>query len=169
MHGKRLRNSSVTTTQSTGGNSVADSASYTAPASAPQPSTVVVTVTAQADPSKKAQATILIQSGAGILILPFTATLAGNHRVTLNVTENGVSGALNWIVNGVAGGNTVIGQICVMGSSPCQSVSSGTALQVDYIAPGGIPSPNPVSVVAAVQSRRRSLLPHKSLSSITSW
>ena len=140
---------SVITTQSTGGNSVADSANYTAPASAPQPSTVVVTVTAQADPSKKAQATILIQSGAGILILPFTATLAGNHRVTLSLTENGVSGALNWIVNGFAGGNTVVGQICVMGSSPCESVSSGTALQVDYIAPGAIPSPNPVSVVAS--------------------
>lgn len=138
----------VTTTQSIGGNSVADSASYTAPATAPQPSTVVVTVTAQADPSKKVQASIVIQTGPGILLSPFTATIAANHRVTLGVTENGVSGTLNWSVNGVAGGNATTGQICVVGSSPCQVVTGSAALQVDYVAPGAIPSPNPVSVVA---------------------
>src|SRR5208282_5318765 len=42
-----------------------------------------------------------------------------------------------------------VGQICVVASNPCQSVESGAALQVDYVAPGAIPQPNPVSVSAA--------------------
>jgi hypothetical protein len=52
-------------------------------------------------------------------------------------------------VNGVAGGNSTFGQICAVGSSPCQSIITGTSLQVDYIASGAIPSPNPVSVVVS--------------------
>ena len=137
---------SVITTQSAGGNSVADSANYTAPDTAPQPITATITVTPQADPTKKAQASILIQSGQILGLSPVTATLAANERTTLIVTENGVSGALNWSVNGVPGGSTTLGQICVVGSNPCQNISSGTSLQADYIAPGAIPSPNPVSV-----------------------
>src|SRR5262249_48791348 len=41
-----------------------------------------------------------------------------------------------------------VGQLCVTGSSPCQTVNSGSVLQVDYVAPGVIPAPNPVSVQA---------------------
>jgi len=40
------------------------------------------------------------------------------------------------------------GQICAVGSNPCQPVSSTTAPQVDYLAPGSIPLPNPISVTA---------------------
>src|SRR5439155_1938535 len=40
------------------------------------------------------------------------------------------------------------GQICAAGSNPCQPVSSTTAPQVDYLAPGSIPFPNPMSVTA---------------------
>jgi hypothetical protein len=49
----------------------------------------------------------------------------------------------------VAGGNPTIGQICVTGSSPCQAYSSGSATQVDYVAPGAIPSPNPVGITVS--------------------
>ena len=159
----------VTTAQSAGGNSVADTANYTAPSNAPQPNTVVVTVTPQADPTKKVQASINIQGGAGLGISPITATLAANHRTTLTVTEAGVSGALNWSVNGVAGGNSAVGQICAVGSNPCQSISSGTATQVDYVAPGSMPGTNPVSVV--VSSAINSLLTATSqiTVSITFW
>jgi hypothetical protein len=146
----------VTTAQSAGGNSVADTANYTAPSNAPQPNTVVVTVTPQADPTKKVQASINIQGGAGLSISPVAATLAANHRTTLTVTEAGVSGALNWSVNSVAGGNSAVGQICAVGSNPCQNISSGTATQVDYVAPGSMPGTNPVSVV--VSSANNSLL-----------
>lgn len=140
---------SVTTTQSTGGSSTADSATYTAPSTAPSPNTVTITVTPQADPSKKSQVTIAIQPGVSVTVSPVTDTLAANHRVTLTVQVNGTSNsAVNWNVNGVPGGNTILGQICVTGSSPCQSVTSTTVSTVDYVAPGSIPSPNPVSGTA---------------------
>jgi len=42
--------------------------------------------------------------------------------------------------------NATLGQICVVGSNPCQSLTSGDATQADYLAPGAIPAPNPVSV-----------------------
>lgn len=140
---------SVTTTQSAGGSSTADSATYTAPSTAPSPNSVTVTATPQADPSKKAQVTISIQPGVSVSISPLTDTLAANHRVALAVQVNGISNSMvNWNVNGVPGGSTNLGQICVAGSNPCQVVASTTASTVDYLAPGSIPSPNPVSVTA---------------------
>jgi len=140
----------VITTQAAGGGAIANTANYTAPNNPPQPNTVVVTVTPQADPSKQTQATITIQSGPGLGLSPSTDTLAANHRVTLTVTETGTTGeSLAWSVNNISGGNATLGQICVVATSPCQSVTSGTATQVDYIAPGAIPSPNPISVQVA--------------------
>jgi hypothetical protein len=106
-------------------------------------------VTPQADPSKKAQATLAIQPGVSVSVTPATATLAANHRVTLNAQVNGTSNtSVNWSVNGIPGGNATLGQICAVGSSPCQTVTNTTAPQVDYLAPGAIPSPNPVSATA---------------------
>jgi hypothetical protein len=140
---------SVVTTQSASGGSVSNSATYTAPGTAPNPNTVTVTVTPQADPSKKAQVTIAIQAGVSVTVSPATSTLAANHRVTLVVQINGTSNtAVSWSVNGIPGGNAVLGQICATGSNPCQIVASSTASQVDYLAPGSIPSPNPVSAMA---------------------
>ena len=140
---------SVVTTQLAGGTPIADPAAFTAPQTAPTPNTVIVTVTPQADPSKKAQATIAIQPGVAVSVSPLTATLAANHRITLSAQVFGNSNpGVNWNVNGIAGGNTTLGQICVVGSNPCQAVTSTTTPQVDYIAPGAIPSPNPVSVTA---------------------
>jgi len=141
---------SVVTAQSAGGGAIAGTANYTAPASPPQPNTIVITITPQADPSKQVQATIAIQSGPSLSLSPITATLAANHRVTLTATENGATGSsVVWSVNGIPGGNSTVGQLCVVASSPCQSVTSSTATQVDYVAPGAIPSPNPVSVQVA--------------------
>jgi hypothetical protein len=132
-----------------GGGAIADSATYTAPATAPSPNTVTVNVTPQADPSKVTQATMTIQPGVSVSVSPGTATLAANHRVTLTVQVNGTSNnGVTWNVNGIAGGNSTFGQICVVGSNPCQTATSTTASQVDYLAPGAIPSPNPVSTTA---------------------
>lgn len=139
----------VVTTQSVGGGSISNSATYTAPGTAPNPNTVTVTVTPQADPTKTAQATIAIQPGVSVSVSPGTATLAGGHRLTLTVQVNGASNAaVIWNVNGVAGGSSTLGQICAVASNPCQTVTSTTAPQVDYLAPGAIPSPNPVSATA---------------------
>jgi hypothetical protein len=129
---------SAVTTQSVGGTAIADSVTYTAPTAAPSPNTVTVTVTPQADPSKKAQAVLAIQPGIGVSLSPLTAQVNGT-------TNTGV----NWSVNGIAGGSASLGRICVVGSNPCQTVTSNTSPQADYVAPGSIPSPNPVSVTAA--------------------
>ncbi len=139
----------VVTTQGSGGSVTADTATYTAPTTPPNPASVTVTVTPQADPTKKAQATMAVQAGVNVSVSPSTDTLAANHRVTLTAQVLGTTNTgVNWSVSGVAGGNTTIGQICVVASSPCQSVTNGGALQVDYVAPGTIPQPNPVSVAA---------------------
>jgi hypothetical protein len=144
----------VVTTQSAGGTAVADSATYTAPPAAPTPNSVTIAVTPQADPTKKAQASVAIQPGVGVSLTPSTATLAGNHRVTLTAQVFGAANSgVNWSVNGISGGNASVGQICVVGTSPCQPTSASTSpssstFQVDYVAPGAIPTPNPVTVLA---------------------
>jgi hypothetical protein len=139
----------VVTTQGSGGSVTADTATYTAPTTEPNPASVTVTVTPQADPTKKAQATMAIQAGVSVSLAPATDTLAANHRVTLTAQVFGTTNAgVSWSVSGISGGNTSLGQICVVASSPCQSVASGSALQVDYVAPSTIPQPNPVSVAA---------------------
>jgi hypothetical protein len=139
----------VITTQSAGGSSSSNSATYTAPATAPSPNAVTVTVTPQADTSKTARATLSIQTRASVSVSPSTATLAANHRVTLSAQVSGTSNSgVLWSVNGIAGGNTTLGQICAVGSNPCQTVTSATVSEIDYLAPGAIPSPNPVSVMA---------------------
>ncbi|HEY1424092.1 MAG TPA: hypothetical protein VGF20_11605 [Candidatus Acidoferrum sp.] len=149
--------SSVTTQtvdSSSSGGSDAESADYIAPANAPSPNTVTITATPLADPSKKAQATIAVQPGVGVSISPLTATVSANHRVTLFVqvsgTSNGDEGsAVIWSVGGIAGGNTSLGQICAANSNPCSMVTgSSNAAQVDYLAPGSLPSPNPLTVKA---------------------
>jgi hypothetical protein len=139
----------VVTTQSVGGNATADTATYTAPTTPPNPASVTVTVTPQADPTKKAQATMAVQAGVNVGISPSTDTLAANHRVALTAQVFGTTNTgVNWSVSGVPGGNAALGQICVVGSNPCQSVTTANALQVDYLAPGTIPQPNPASVMA---------------------
>jgi hypothetical protein len=139
----------IVTTQGSGGTVIADTATYTSPTMVPNPDRVTVTLTPQADVAKKAQATMAVQAGVNVSLSRAADTLAANHRVTLiaqvfRTTNTGVS----WSVNGVTDGNTSLGQICVVGSSPCQRVSNGSALQVDYLVPGAIPQPNPVSVAA---------------------
>jgi hypothetical protein len=108
--------------------------------------TVTVTVTPLADPSKRVQATIAMQiAGGTVSVMPVTATLAANHRVTLTATAPGTTN-LNWNVNGVPGGNALLGRICILASNPCVPVTTGNNLQADYVAPGAIPTNNPVTV-----------------------
>jgi hypothetical protein len=139
----------VVTTQGTGGSVTQDTATYTAPTTTPNPGTVTITVTPQADARKKAQTTLTVQPGVSVSLSPATDTLAASHRVTLTAQVFGTTNAgLDWSVSGISGGNATVGQVCAVGSNPCQSVTSGNILQVDYLAPGTIPQPNPVSVVA---------------------
>ncbi len=142
----------VETTQSAGGNSSTTSASYTAPSAAPTPNSITVTVTPQADPSKKVQATLSIEAataGISVTVSPGSATRAINHRVTLTVHVSGTANtSVGWNVNGIAGGTAAAGEICAVGSNPCQVITNGSASQVDYVAPATIPSPDPVTIQA---------------------
>ncbi len=139
----------VVTTQASGSGAMSTSATYTAPVTPPSPNTVTITVTPQADPSKKAQANVTIQPGVGVTLSPGTATLAANHRVTLTAQVFGsANSAVAWTVNGFTNGTGTVGQICVVASIPCQPLTTGNNLQVDYQAPGAIPTPNPVTVRA---------------------
>jgi hypothetical protein len=143
---------SVVTEQSAGGNATAASASYMAPISSPAPDAIVVTVTPLADPSKAVQQQFAIQgvsAGISVNVSPATATRAINHHLTLTAQVSGTANAnITWSVNGLAGGSPAVGQICVVASNPCQVVTSGTALQVDYVGPAAVPAPDPVTVKA---------------------
>jgi hypothetical protein len=95
---------------------------------------VFVTVTPQADPGKRVQATITILGGTGISLSPITQTIAANQRFILSASVSGLADTtLNWSVNGIAGGNTTFGQICAAGSRPCQVATSSSASQVEYL------------------------------------
>ena len=142
------------TTQEVGASTVSgsdlESANYTAPPVAPAPNSVIVTVTPVADPSKKAQAIIAVQAGLGLTLSPISATLAINHRETFSVQVNGGANAnVNWTVNGIPAGNLTFGQICAVGSNPCVPAATSNASQVDFVAPGALPLPNPVTVRAS--------------------
>jgi hypothetical protein len=137
------------TTQALGSGAMSTSATYTAPVTPPSPNTVTITVTPQADPSKKAQANVTIQPGVGVTLSPGTATLAANHRIALTAQVFGsVNSAVAWTVNGFTNGTGSVGQICIVATIPCQPLTTGNNLQVDYQAPGAIPAPNPVTVRA---------------------
>ncbi len=129
---------------------ITNTATYTAPLTAPSPNSITITATPQADPTKRAQATLLAQVGISVSLSPVAATLTANDRATLTVLVTGTSNtSVAWSVNGVAGGNTTVGQICVLASSPCQTVTNGNVSQVDFLAPGALPQPNPVTVRVA--------------------
>lgn len=139
----------VITTQALGGGGMSATANYTAPVTPPTPNIVTIAVIPQADPTKRALATIAIQPGVGVTLSPGTATLSGLHRVTLTAQIFGSSNtAVIWTVNGINNGNGTVGQVCIVASTPCQPLASGGNVQVDYQAPGAIPSPNPVTVRA---------------------
>jgi hypothetical protein len=144
----------VVSIQSTGGNATATTASYTAPAAAPAPGAVTLTVTPVADPSKAVQRQFVVQGGTGgggisVTVSPAAATRAINRRVTLTAQVTGTTNTLvNWNVNGSPGGSSAAGQICVLGSSPCQVVTQGVAGPVEFLAPAAVPTPDPVTVQA---------------------
>jgi hypothetical protein len=140
---------SALSTQALGSGVMSSSTIFTAPAQPPSPNTVTITVTPQADPSKRAQANISIQPGVGVLLFPGTATIAATHRVTLTAQVFGIANAaVAWTVNGIADGSGNVGQICIVASNPCRPLGTGNNSQVDYESPGAIPAPNPVAVRA---------------------
>ena len=144
----------ATTGSTTGaGGAVTASATYTAPGTPPSPASITITVTPVADPLRKAQASVTIGSAVTVAVTPASATRATNHRIALNASVGGTANAaVTWNVNGIAGGNTTVGQICAAGLNACLAVTTTSAAQVDYLAPGALPSPNPVTVQTVSQA-----------------
>jgi hypothetical protein len=83
-----------------------------------------------------------------ITLAPGSAALAIGQRETFSAEiSNAPSPDAVWEVNGIPGGNAVVGQICAVGSNPCEPVTAPVA-SVDYLAPAGVPSPDPLQLQA---------------------
>jgi hypothetical protein len=102
---------------------------YTAPATVPNPAKVIVSATSQADPTKSGSATVTdVASTSGILVSvqPPTASVSDFRTQQFTAAVTGTANtAVNWQVNGVAGGSQKFGFIS----------SSGL-----YIAPSAVPT-----------------------------
>jgi parallel beta-helix repeat protein len=126
-------NSSVGTISGSG-----SSVTYVAPAAS---GSHVVTATSVANTSAKASTTINVVAGAAAVtcsVSPATATLAAGGSTTVTATVSGASStAVNWTVDGVAGGNSSIGTI------------TGTGNSVTYTAPAAAGSHSVVATSAA--------------------
>jgi len=126
-----------------------DSTTYSAPQNLPPGGSVTVHARSNADPSVSASATIGFTASIYLTLTPAGATLAISHKQTFSVLVNNTANQnVTWLVNGLAGGSPATGQICAVGSDPCQPVSITSAPGVDYLAPAGVPSPNPVTITA---------------------
>jgi len=145
---------------------------YTAPQILPAGGSVTVHARSNAYPSFSGSARATLISALTVNLAPSSATLAVNKRQTFSVLVNGGTNQdVAWLVNGIAGGNSAAGLICMTGSIPCQPVSASNGGNVDYLAPAGLPSPNPVTITAMSQadstrsaSASVTILPHVAVS-----
>jgi hypothetical protein len=130
-----------------------DSTTYTAPLTLPPGGTVTVEAQSNANPSVSGSATVTILSGIAVAVAPANATVAihGAQIFTATAT-NTTNQAVTWQVNGFPGGNSSVGQICAAGSNPCQALTTSSGGNVEYMAPTGVPSPNPVTLTAISQA-----------------
>lgn len=111
---------------------------YRAPATAPNPRTVRITATSQVDWTKSASADITITDQVVVTINPSSAGLFTSTQQQFMATVTGSANtAVNWTVNGVAGGNNVSGKIDTAGL---------------YTAPALVPNPPTVNITATSQA-----------------
>lgn len=123
-----------------GEGTISSSGLYTAPAALPSPPSVTVTAVSQANSSARASATVSLKDDIAITVSPATVNIptSGVQVFTASVSGAGnPSAAVNWSVNGIAGGNSTIGTILATGSATAQ-----------YTAPPAPPSPASVTVTA---------------------
>src|ERR1700682_55988 len=108
---------------------VASTGLYTAPATVPNPPQVTVTATSQKDGSKSGSATVTVAAAAvssSVSVSPSAASVANFGTQQFTASVNGSpSTAVNWEVNGIAGGNQSVGFISTSGL---------------YVAPSGVPT-----------------------------
>lgn len=111
---------------------------YTAPATVPNPPSVKVTVTSQADTTKSASAQVNIAVPISVVISPTTAlVIVGGQRQFQALVSGSTNGAVAWTVSGTG---------CT--GSACGTVTSAGL----YTAPATVPSPSTVKVTATAQA-----------------
>ncbi len=142
-------NTTLGTVSSSVGNT--GQALYTAPINVPAANPVAVHAHSSANPAATATAIVTIGSQTiSVSLAPGAAVLSVNYRQTFRAqVQNSSNTGIGWQVNGIPGGNIFVGQICVVASNPCQSITPATSSTVDYLAPAAVPSPDPVTVTAA--------------------
>jgi hypothetical protein len=112
-----------------------------------------VNARSNANPNVTASATITFTAAISISLTPSSATLAVSERQSFTALVNNTPNQnVAWLVNGISGGNSATGQVCVAASNPCQPVSASTGGSVDYVAPAGVPTPDPVTITATSQA-----------------
>ncbi len=128
----------------------ATSATYSAPEMLPSPAAVTVHATAA---NETASAAITVISDVSVVLSPSNVTIAPSQTLAITPTVTGSSDVnVVWTVNGIANGNTTVGQICATNSNPCTPPVSAIPGGVVYLAPSAAPSQNPVSVQATSQA-----------------
>jgi len=103
------------------------------------PAVVSVTITALsiADPQASSAATVTLTASIAVTVSPSTASLTTGGAQIFAATVTGTGGSVTWSVNGISGGNSVLGTI----------LSSGATTGI-YIGPAIPPSPATVTVTA---------------------
>ena len=130
-----------------------DNTTYSAPQAMPAGGSVTAHARSNANPNVSASATITFTAAISVTLTPPSATLAVSERQTFTALVNNTPNQnVAWLVNGISGGNSLTGQICVQASKPCQPVSASNSGSVDYVAPTGVPSPDPVTITATSQA-----------------
>ncbi|MGH9774806.1 MAG: hypothetical protein ACRD50_07645 [Candidatus Acidiferrales bacterium] len=141
-----ITNSSCTTsstgTVNSGGNGL-----YTAPATLPNPATLIITATADADKKTTGTGTVTVDSGIRVQVTPPNPIMATGDTVQFAATVNGTQNtSVNWSVNNIAGGNSTIGTISATGLFTAPS----TAESVTITATSGSDTSKSGSTQAAV-------------------
>ena len=114
---------------------ITSSGVYFAPPAVPVPSTLPITATSVADPTKNATAYVTVRFIQVTLSVTPSLLQAGDKlQITARVTGAGNGTRVNWAVNGIAGGNAAVGRVSATGV---------------YTAPREVPTPPTVTVTAA--------------------
>jgi len=114
------------------GSAEAPEGTYTAPAIAPSPNSVIVTATPLADPSKADSMIVTVNPIVQVAISPQSIQVPLGGSTTFQATVTGsVNTAVSWDVNGIIGGNSSVGTI-----TPSISIPN----QAGYTAPQNAPA-----------------------------
>lgn len=125
-------------------NTGANTTTYTAPASVPNPAAVQIKATSTFDSSASGTASVTITAMPVITISPPSANVEATTSINLSASVTGIANpSLIWSVNGEQGGDPTIGTVSLLDT---------TTLNAQYLAPATVPTPNTVNITAQDQN-----------------